>query len=170
MRKKDFVIIGAALFVALVFFVLFKTGVLTQPALPTGVQDAEGITLTLRPHDGAADTQVPLVNHLPPAQQAGSYVLVTVGRRVYAPVPLKGEYDLLIDQQGGRQNVARISPDEVFMHSATCHNQKCVHQGKVSLDNRELRALYNQIICTPNEVVLSVLSPQEAERYFREAP
>ncbi len=170
MKKKDFFIIGAALFIALVFFGLFKTGVLSQPKLPVGPQDGQGITLTLAPVDGGESVQVPLADHPGAPQQADSYLLVTVGRRVYAPVPLANDSTLSIDQDGGQQNVARISPGQVYMQSATCNNQVCVHQGAVSLSNRDLRALYNQIICTPNQVVLEVLSPSEAARYFKEAP
>ena len=48
------------------------------------------------------------------------------------------------------------------MLSSTCKNQQCIHQGVVSLANRDSRALYNQIICLPNQVILELLTPEEA--------
>lgn len=169
MKKKDFVVIGAALLLALVFFVLFKLGVLTPAALPVGPQGDAGAVLTLSADDGT-NAAVQLMNRQQRPADADSYVVVTVGRQVYQPVPLAGERVLTIDQPGGKQNVAHVRDGEILMNSATCDNQKCVHQGSVSLDNRDLRALYNQIICTPNEVVLTVLSRQEASGYYQEAP
>ena len=48
------------------------------------------------------------------------------------------------------------------MQFSTCDNQSCVQQGEVTLDNRDSRVLGNMIICLPNEVILEVLTPEEA--------
>ena len=56
----------------------------------------------------------------------------------------------------------------VSMMFSTCDNQLCVHQGQVSLDNRDLRALYNQIACLPNEVLLEVLDEHEVMSLYGE--
>lgn len=49
------------------------------------------------------------------------------------------------------------------MKSSSCDNQACVHQGIVTLENMSTRVLQNMIICLPNEVVLSLLTPEEAQ-------
>ncbi len=54
------------------------------------------------------------------------------------------------------------------MHASNCDNQDCVHQGKVTLDNRENRVLMNMIICLPNRVVLTLLDAQEAQKQWEE--
>ena len=37
-----------------------------------------------------------------------------------------------------------------------------MHQGEVTLENRGVRLLGNQVICLPNQVTLALLNPQEA--------
>jgi hypothetical protein len=47
------------------------------------------------------------------------------------------------------------------MESATCENQDCVHQGEVTLENKNARVLENLIICLPNQVYLELYSTEE---------
>lgn len=44
------------------------------------------------------------------------------------------------------------------MHSASCKNQDCVHQGDVTLDNYNNRVLNNWIICLPNQVTIELVA------------
>lgn len=169
MKKKDFVVIGLALIMALGIYILFRTGVLARigPIVQSGESDA-GVTLTLVPQENAGATRrIPTFLPSDGREPGEAYVMVTVSRRAYAPVPLQGQYTLSIDQPGA-QNVVRVADGVVSMHSATCKNQRCVGQGQVSLDNRDARALYNQIICTPNQVVLDVLTLQEVKALYGE--
>ena len=93
---------------------------------------------------------------------ANCYMLLTVGDVVFMPYPLLEERELPITQADGMKNVVHISPSGFFMASATCENQDCVHQGEVTLQNRDLRILGNQVVCLPNKVMLELLTPKEA--------
>lgn len=171
MKKKDLYILGGALLLALSMFILFRTGALTQrKPLATVVDDGSGVTVMLRPVEGQQGEARQVLTYRAEMERvpADAYVLITVGRRIYEPLPLNGTFSLSIDQPDGMQNVAYLEQGAIHMQSATCDNQKCVHQGTVSLENRDLRALFNQIICTPNQVVLDVLSADEASTLYGE--
>lgn len=103
---------------------------------------------------------------LPPAQ---GYLLVTVGDVVFAPYPLLEARDLPIVQVDGQQNLVHLTPQGFVMTSATCENQDCVGQGEVTLQNRDMRILGNLIVCLPNQVMLELLTPEEAERVWNHA-
>ena len=95
---------------------------------------------------------------------ADAYLKVQVGNSVYEPLALTQERELVIDQPDGKQNVVKITPDSVAMLSSSCDNQDCLHQGTVTLDNRDDRALMDMIICLPNQVMLQLLDREEAQR------
>ena len=59
------------------------------------------------------------------------------------------------------RNVVVLFPQGAYMQSSTCENQDCVHQGQVTLENKEKRALQNMILCLPNEVIIELYSPEE---------
>lgn len=59
------------------------------------------------------------------------------------------------------RNVVVLFPEGAYMQSSTCENQDCVHQGQVTLSNKEKRALQNMILCLPNEVIIELYSPGE---------
>ena len=63
-------------------------------------------------------------------------------------------------------NNIRVTPEGVFMESATCDSQDCVHQGVLTLANRELRPLGNFIICLPHRVWLSLYTTEEILSLF----
>jgi hypothetical protein len=67
------------------------------------------------------------------------------------------------------KNTVHISPDGFYMASATCNNQDCVHQGQVTLNNRDVRLLGNQVVCLPNKVILELLTPEEAQVVWNNA-
>lgn len=98
----------------------------------------------------------------PPAQNADTYLRVQVGRETVQVIPLNEKKQVTIDQKNGRINVIQTDINAAHMFSSTCKNQQCVHQGTVSLSNRDSRALYNQIICLPNQVILELLTREEA--------
>ncbi|MEG0268808.1 MAG: NusG domain II-containing protein [Clostridia bacterium] len=95
------------------------------------------------------------------AENAALYLIVTVGDLVYQPFPIvqNGEYTIL--QENGDSNVIKVNNGSISMLSSTCHNQDCVKQGIVSLQNRELRPLGNKIICLPHKLTLALYTASE---------
>ncbi len=99
---------------------------------------------------------------------ARAYVLVqTAAQAGWLPLPDReeGSYTFPIVQTTADgtlvENHVRLTPEGVYMESATCENQDCVHQGMVTLENRESRALTNWILCLPNQVALALYTPEE---------
>lgn len=98
----------------------------------------------------------------PQDDQPKGYLRVQARGRVEPLIPLTEGGEYVVDQDDGRVNVIRTTATGVVMHSSTCHNQNCVQQGEVTLENRDSRMLGGMIICLPNEVIVEVLSPEEA--------
>ena len=98
----------------------------------------------------------------PPQQPAKAYVRVQVGYDVWPLIPLVDGGEHTVEQSSGAVNIIHTTQDSVWMHSSTCQNQDCVQQGTVSLDNRATRVLGSLIVCLPNEVILELLTPEEA--------
>lgn len=65
-------------------------------------------------------------------------------------------------------NVVNLSPEGVFVESASCDNQDCVEQGVVTLENKEERVLRNLIVCLPNEVSVELYSAEEVAQMLIE--
>ncbi len=101
---------------------------------------------------------------LAPKAPAGErcYILLTVNGERQPLLPLDGERDIAVRQPTGEANVLRLTESGVRMHSSTCHNQLCVQQGEVTLENRDMRPLQNFIVCLPNRVSVELLTAQEA--------
>ena len=97
-----------------------------------------------------------------PAEDVQGWLRIQVDDRVMEPVPLVDGGEYVIDQPDGKQNVVHTTASGAVMHFSTCDNQSCVQQGEVTLENRDDRVLMNMIICLPNEVILEVLTPEEA--------
>lgn len=91
-----------------------------------------------------------------------AYLRVQVGDQVWEPIALADGDEYTIAQPDGKTNVVQVTATGAVMHSSTCDNQSCVKQGEVTLENRDSRVLANMIICLPNEVILEVLTPEEA--------
>jgi len=66
-------------------------------------------------------------------------------------------------------NVINLSPEGVFVESASCDNQDCVEQGLVTLENKEERVLRNLIVCLPNEVSVELFSAEEMMQMILDA-
>ena len=101
-----------------------------------------------------------LLTGVQPGTQA--YLRVQVGDQVWEPIALADGDEYTISQPDGKTNVVHVSATGAVMHSSTCDNQSCVQQGEVTLENRDARVLSNMIICLPNEVILEILTPEEA--------
>ena len=103
---------------------------------------------------------------LPALAQAGAYLSVQIGQTVYDPIPLSDANEMEIVQGDGKRNVVSFTPESIVMKEASCDNQDCVHQGEVTFGNLSRRVLGNMIICLPNQVVLSLLTPVEARNQW----
>ncbi|MBR2571287.1 MAG: NusG domain II-containing protein [Clostridia bacterium] len=96
---------------------------------------------------------------LPPAE---SYARITVGNYSYL-YPLNEDMDIPIRQSETVENVLHISKNSVTMASSSCADHLCIEQGEVTLDNKDDRILFNMIICLPNNVMVELLTREEAE-------
>ena len=88
-------------------------------------------------------------------------VLITVDGKEYARVSLDKPQEILIDCGDGQNNLLVVQDGGIYMKSATCRDQLCVSQGKVTLDNYSRRALGTDIICLPNRVVCSLVTDSQ---------
>ncbi|MEA4999324.1 MAG: NusG domain II-containing protein [Candidatus Limiplasma sp.] len=102
-----------------------------------------------------------LLRPLAAQPDAGASLRITVAGKLYQTVPLAQAQDIVIDQEDGSHNVVRVSANGFVMAQSNCHNQDCVLQGEVTLDNIGTRPLANQIICLPHRVVLELVTGDE---------
>lgn len=104
---------------------------------------------------------------------AAGYILVTSpSLSGWLPLPESEDYLFPLNQtlpDGSQvENILHVTPEGVYMESSSCENQDCVHQGTVTLENRNDRVLYNMIICLPNQVTLQLFTPEEVlQMYLR---
>ena len=150
-KRKDWLIIAIALLMALGLFVLTRSGVRIQ--VPGG-DDPLRVLKEIPPASG---TQAE-----PASEEAIAYLVLTVGNIRYRPLPIFREAEYSLRQTDGKENTFHVTRDSVFMETATCNDQSCVKQGTVDLINRDIRVLGNKIICLPNQVVLELITPEEA--------
>lgn|GEM_PF-466689 len=176
MKKKDLKVIIPVAVLALALFILAQAlpkenkqsnaGALTdatatQAVSPTQTPVPSPTAQTAAPAATATEA-LPAASPVPTLEPAQAYLKVQIGNLVFEPLALTESRDLELTQPDGKQNVVRITPGSIVMHSANCDNQDCVHQGMVSLENKNMRVLQNMIVCLPNQVVLQLLDPEEA--------
>ena len=168
MKPRDLIVILSAAGLALALLILSRSGLLS-PKAPPKDQTASDITV-LRQNEGTGEAsyEVSLWGEESKRSPASAYLRVSVNNRMYEPLPLDRDFSVDIKRDGGYHNLVIVESGAVSMMFSTCDNQLCVHQGQVSLDNRELRALYNQIVCLPNEVLLEVLDENEVISFYGE--
>lgn len=91
-------------------------------------------------------------------------VRIFVNGELFQEVSMDGEKDIVIAQEGGAENILRVTENGFYMLSSTCKNQLCVHQGEVTEENYAFRALGTHILCLPNRVDAElVLSADEKD-------
>ncbi len=152
MKRKDvWVIAGvAALGLALLLFSRVMKPAPVSPGRPA-------LALSL---GAAGDGPLPV---------ADSYLRIKQGREYYQLVPLTKPGEIVITQ-GAWENVIHVDRDSAVMASANCPKQECVHQGMVTLNNRDTRVFLRWITCLPHQVALELLSREEALQLMGEAP
>lgn len=167
LKRKDVLIIALVVLLAGGLLLLSRQ-MGTGNGAPTGGQ----LPAETAAHAGASATpasaQGDIPQALPTLAPAEAYLSVQIGQVVYDPIPLLEENTLELVQSDGKRNVVAFTPGSIVMHASNCDNQDCVHQGKVTLDNRDQRVLMNMIICLPNQVVLSLLDAREAQKQWLE--
>ena len=106
-------------------------------------------------------------------EPAKGYVLVQTATQMgWLPLPEEGEVSYPLTQvlPDGTEatNVIHLSPEGVYMEDSTCENHDCVDQGEVTLENKADRILGNMIICLPNQVMLSLYTPEEVLELYQQ--
>ncbi|NLM86879.1 MAG: hypothetical protein GX171_09340 [Clostridiales bacterium] len=146
MKRKDiWVLLGVGVLAAVLL-------ILGQQAKPQPVKQA---IPTLSVALGKFDVEL---------QDADSYLRIKQGDEYYHLVPLNSEAEIVIKQDGNKENIIRIDKDSVVMHSANCPNQDCMRMGKLTLENREYRSFSRWITCLPHQLSLELLDHEEAMR------
>lgn len=102
-----------------------------------------------------------LLTWLPKVTPSKGEVVIYIGSEVYKRVPLGQPQTVVVDQGDGKVNELNIAADGAVMHSATCHNQDCIKQGEVTLENYKTRVLGSWIICLPNQVSVELVAGEE---------
>lgn len=153
MKRKDVILIAVVLLAALGIF-YFSRGGLPQAVTPLSPA-AEA------PVPQASDAQGEQTAQ--PIRPAQSFLHIQVGSKTHSIVPLNHDEIIEVKQPNGAVNRIEISNNRAKMHFSTCKNQECLHQGEMRLDNIMQRPLFNQIVCLPNQVLLELLTPEEAQ-------
>ena len=83
-------------------------------------------------------------------------VLFTIDGETLLELPFGEEHTVAIRQADGCENIIRMTGEAVYMESATCKNQDCVHMGEITQENLELRAMGGFIVCLPQKVTIEV--------------
>lgn len=91
-----------------------------------------------------------------PDESAHWQVKVSVDGAEYVLLDLDSPQRLEIRQPDGKLNCLVIDGQRVYMESANCKNQQCVHQGAVSPENIGGRYLGATIVCLPNRVLVEL--------------
>lgn len=90
-----------------------------------------------------------------------AYLRITAPGQSFDPVPLTADQKIVIEQTDGSRNVIEVFQGGFRMIESNCKNQDCIHQGDVTLENMNTRALANEIICLPHKVVLDLVTGDE---------
>ena len=89
------------------------------------------------------------------------------------PLPQEGEYTKTIRQamEDGSEyvNVIHVTPTGFWMEESNCEGQDCVDEGEVTLENRQERILGNMVICLPHQLMLYLITREEAVSLLSQA-
>ena len=114
------------------------------------------------------ETEQPYLVQITEDDPSIGYVLVQLSYSGgLLPLPQEGEYTKTIRQtmDDGSEyvNVIHVTPTGFWMEESNCEGQDCVDEGEVTLENRQERILGNMVICLPHQLVLYLITRQEAE-------
>ena len=119
----------------------------------------------------ADSVEQPLLVQITEADPSVAYVLVNAPEPVgLLPLPLEGEYTrtLRLAMPDGSEavNVVRLYPNGFRMEESNCENHDCIDEGDVTLENREERILGSMVICLPHQLMLELITREEAESWL----
>ena len=83
---------------------------------------------------------------------ASGLVRIYVDGKFYQEEKLGADREIEIIQENGARNILHLSPDGFYMAFSTCHNQLCIQQGEVTLENYWNRSLGTHVLCLPHLV------------------
>ena len=93
---------------------------------------------------------------LSPEQQEDLRVILTLDGKEAAVLPFGEAHTVRILEPDGAENTLRITGESVYMESANCEGQDCVHMEKITRDNLETRVMFGMIICLPHRLSAEV--------------
>lgn len=113
----------------------------------------------------------PLLVQITEDDPSAAYVLVNAPDPAgLLPLPAEGEYTrtLRLQMPDGSEavNVIHLVPDGFWMEESNCEGHDCIEEGKVTLSNREERILGSMVICLPHQLMLELVTRQEAEAWL----
>ncbi len=137
-RKKRAAAVLLAGIAAVLCFVLLRPGTTTA-----------GTTLLM---DGKPLTE-PLIS---PEKQDDLRVILTLDGQEIANLPFGEAHTIRIRQADGDDNTLVLTGESVYMESANCDGQDCVHMTAITRDNLETRVMFGMIICLPHRLSVEV--------------
>ena len=83
-------------------------------------------------------------------------VILTLDGEEIASFPFREPHRIRILQDNGYENNLVLTGESVYMESANCEGQDCVHMEPVTRDNLETRVMSGMIICLPHRLSVEV--------------
>ena len=83
-------------------------------------------------------------------------VILTLDGEEIARFPFGEAHTIRILQDNGYENNLVLTGESVYMESANCEGQDCVHMEPVTRDNLETRVMSGMIICLPHRLSIEV--------------
>ena len=83
-------------------------------------------------------------------------VILTLDGEEIARFPFGEAHRIRILQDNGYENNLVLTGESVYMESANCEGQDCVHMEPVTRDNLETRVMSGMIICLPHRFSVEV--------------
>ena len=120
------------------------------------------------------ETEQPYLVQITEDDPSIGYVLVQLSYSGgLLPLPQEGEYTKTIRQtmEDGSEyvNVIHVTPTGFWMEKSNCEGQDCVDEGEVTLENRQERILGNMVICLPHQLMLYLITHEEAVSLLSQA-
>ena len=158
--------VKSLLYIVIILLLFVNLPTCARGELAASASDAAASVSSNAENDVAEDDLEASTEDVPSAAPARAYVLVCTAEQTgWLPLPDEGEltYSLkqLLPDGNEAENVIHLTPEGMYVESATCANHDCIDQGMVTLANRDERVLGNMIICLPNQVVLYLYTPEE---------
>ena len=91
-----------------------------------------------------------------PENQEDLRVILTLDGKEIASLPFGEAHTVRILQDGGDENLLVLTGESVYMESANCQGQDCVHMEPVTRENLETRVMGGMIICLPHRLSVEV--------------